>query len=105
MTFEPDMITEAQNRLRAAVTLSEKWMPKNDGVMGALRGIVGGGSNSGGNGPGGSLTPVQLEGVLINAESSLVLGLLNLMEESIMALVRCGLSVRSGWRSIQLCDK
>lgn len=128
MTFEADVIADAQARLKAAVSLAEAWLPRSDGVMGTLRGMVGGGGG-GGSGPGGSLTPVQLEGVLIYAEASLILALcawggrescvrlpllasttspasaVNLMEESIMALVRCGLAVRAGWRYQQLCDK
>ena len=54
---------------------------------------------------GGSLTPNQLEGTLVYAESSMLIALLSLMEESLMALVRCGLSIRSGWRVYQSADK
>jgi hypothetical protein len=103
MTFEPAEVAEASARLKAAQSLAETWLPKGEGVMGALRGLVGGSGGGGSSGPG--LTPTQLEGTLIYSEATLVLSLLNLMEESMLALVRTGLGIRSGWRTLQVCDR
>jgi len=55
-----------------------------------------------GGGVGGALTPVQLEGCLVFGQGTLLLALLNLLEESILALVRCGLAVRAGWKAHQV---
>lgn len=64
-------------------------------------------SSAGGAGGGGAggMTPNQLEATLVYAEATMLTALLSLMEESIMALVRTGLSIRSGWKVYTSADR
>jgi hypothetical protein len=65
-----------------------------------------GGFGGGGSGGGaGGMTPNQLEATLVYAEATMLTALLSLMEESIMALVRTGLSIRSGWKVYTSADR
>lgn len=113
MTWEPDQIAEANRRLRAAGAVAEAYMPKDSGLLGSIKGVLGGGSDSASpaNEDGSStplpsgMTPQQLEASVVYAEVTLLSGLLNLMEESVMGLVRCGLSIRSGWMMYSKVDK
>ena len=52
-----------------------------------------------------NLNPSQLEAAVIYAEVTLLAGLLYLMEESVMGLVRCGLAIRQGLSLYQRIDK
>ena len=53
----------------------------------------------------GSYTPIQLEATLIHGEATLLTALLNLMDESLLSLVKCGLNIRSGWNTYKLVDR
>jgi len=52
-----------------------------------------------------SYTPIQLEATLIYGEATLLVALLNLMEESMLSLLRCGLNIRAGWNLYKAVDR
>jgi hypothetical protein len=95
MTWDPAVVAEAHRRLAATQALCEVYMgaPGGGGLAGAL-GLAGA-----------PLSPLQLEATLTYADASLLLALLNLMDESILSLVRCGLNLRAGWRLYGVVDR
>ena len=93
MTWDPAVIADANKRLGATQALCEVYMGASAGGLAGALGL------------GGALTPLQLEATLTYADASLLLALLNLMDESIMSLVRCGLNLRTGWRLYQAVDR
>lgn len=133
MTWETDEIAEANRRLKNAAALAEAYMPKDivnetilSGIGSGIKGMLVSGSNDNTatpipteSTPSGTpsssstalnislsnLNPSQLEAAVIYAEVSLLTGLLYLMEESVMGLVRCGLAIRSGLTLYQRVDK
>lgn len=119
MTWEAETIATAQTRIKGTQTMADGWMPREGlvsslkgGIAGiaSLGGALGGGSSPAPGGDAGApidsgLTERQLEATLITSESTMLLALLSLMEESLMALVRCGLCIRSGWATYRGGDK
>ncbi len=94
MTWDAEVIAETNKRLCATQALCEVYM---GAAGGGLAGALGLG--------GAPLSPLQLEATLTYADASLLLALLNLMDESIMSLVKCGLNLRTGWKLYQAVDR
>ena len=99
MTWAPEDIECASGRIKGTQRLCETWMPK-EGVLSSLRGLA-----VAATGGGSGLSPKEIEGTLVHAEATLLSALLSLMEESLFAMVRCGMAIRSGWKLLLTCDK
>ena len=52
-----------------------------------------------------TLSERQLEGTLVHSEATMLTALLCLMDESLLALVKTGLAIRSGWRHYHAGDR
>ena len=53
----------------------------------------------------GAYTPLQLEATLIYGEATLLTALLNLLDESFLSLLKCGLNIRAGWAMYKSVDR
>lgn len=95
MTWAPDELATAQERLKATQKLCAAIMPQESWI----------GSIFGSGAPAGSVTPAQLDATEICGEATLLGGLLFLTEESLMGIVRFAMAVRSGWKHYVTADR
>lgn len=95
MTWAPEELAMAQERLKATQKLCQTVMPQESWI----------GSIFGSGAPAGSVTPAQLDATVICGEATLLGGLLFLTEESLMGIVRFAMAVRSGWKHYVTADR
>ena len=86
-SWDTASIVEAKRRLATTIAVANAYLPvtsANDGVP---------------------LTGLPLEATLIQAEALLLSALLSLMEESLLSLAKCALSIRSGHQLYGVADR
>jgi hypothetical protein len=88
-----------QARLRSCRELAQRFHPPS-GVSGAVSSLWG--ALSGEAPP--ELSAVQVDALLVSAESSLLMSLTHLLSESTIGFVKCGLDIRSGWSLYRQAD-
>ena len=89
-SWDTASVIEAKQRLATTIAVSAAYLPSSST------------SGADSNAP---LTGLPLEATLIHAEALLLSALLSLMEESLLSLAKCALSIRSGWRLYGVADK
>lgn len=102
MTFEPAVVAEATRRLEAAQKVCEAMMPQ-ESTLSKIGGLLR--SSAVGAGIYGGLTATQLDATIVCGEVTLLVGLLYLLDESVMGFVRAGLAIRSGWNYYVTVDR
>ena len=106
LTWEQEKIATAHERLAATQKLCRTFMPPEASVLAGLSAaLLGGGGGNGGGGAVAIITPSQLDATIVCGEATLLSALLHLTDESLLGIVRFAMSVRSGWRLLEQCDK